>query len=69
MNFFKRQTCWSNAEMVWLKLCIGSACLYIGSYFHDFFSHYYLVVVSVFSITVIRSLLLWFKKMEQNKRK
>jgi len=69
MNFFKKQTCWLNAEMVWLKLCIGSAYLYIGSYFHDFVSNYYLIVVSVFAVALIRSLLLWFKKMEQVQKK
>ena len=64
MNFFRKKTTWSNTELIWLKLCIGSAYLLIGSAFHDFFQRYYLAIFSIFSITVIRSLLLWFKKME-----
>ena len=68
MNFFKKQTCWSNTELGWLKLCVGSAYLFIGSYYHDFFKDYYLPIVTVFAITVIRTLFLWIKKMEQPKK-
>ena len=64
MNFFKKQTCWSNIEFVWLKLCVGSAYLFIGTYYHDFLKDYYLPIIIVFSIAVVQTLFLWIKKME-----
>jgi len=69
MNFFRRKTTWSNAEFIWLKLCVGSAYLFIGTQFHDFFEQYCLIIISIFSISVIRTLLLWFKKMETGNKK
>lgn len=68
MNFFKRKTCWSNAEMIWLKLCIGATYLFIGSYFSQFFSSYYFAILTVFVITVIQSLFLWLQKMKETKK-
>ncbi|WP_262710903.1 hypothetical protein [Flavobacterium foetidum] len=41
MNFFKIKTSWSNAEFILIKLCMASAYIFIGSYFHDFFENYY----------------------------
>lgn len=69
MKFFKTKTCWSNAEMIWLKLAIGSAYLMIGSYFSRFFENYYLVIMIVFSISVIRALFMWLDKMNAATRK
>ena len=69
MNFFRIKTSWSNAEFIWLKLCIGSAYLLLGTYFHDFFRHYYVIIFSIFAIAVIRTLLLWLKKMETGYKK
>jgi len=69
MNFFKTKTTWSNAEFIWLKLAIGSAYLLIGTYFHDFFESYYLVIFAVFAVTVIRALFLWLKKMETERNR
>jgi len=37
MNFFNRKTSWTNAEFIPLKLCIASAYVIIGTYFHFFF--------------------------------
>lgn len=64
MNFFQIKTSWSNAEFIPFKLCIASAYLIIGSYFHDFFQDYYLEVLIVFAITVLWTISLWFKKMK-----
>ncbi|RVT76545.1 hypothetical protein EOD40_08560 [Flavobacterium sufflavum] len=69
MNFFKIKTCWSNAEFIPLKLCIASAYLFIGSYFHDFFDDYYTLIFIIFGITVVWSVSLWIHKMKsQNKQ-
>ena len=65
MNLFKRKTTWTNAEFIPLKFAIGSAYLFIGSCFHEFFKHYYLFVGIVFIVTVSWSLYLWLKKMKQ----
>ncbi|KFF01487.1 hypothetical protein [Flavobacterium hydatis] len=68
MSFLKIKTSWSNAEFIVLKLCIASAYILIGSYFHDFFSNYYIPQIILFSITVIWSVYLWLNKMKNNKQ-
>jgi hypothetical protein len=68
MNFFKLKTTWSNAEFIPLKVCIGTAYILIGAYFHSFFREYYLIVIMIFTITMVWSLYLWINKMNQNKQ-
>ncbi|MES2238991.1 MAG: hypothetical protein V4497_01900 [Bacteroidota bacterium] len=68
MNFFKIKTSWSNSEFIPLKLCIASAYLFIGTYFHNFFDAYYTPILIVFTITVIWSVSLWIKKMKNNNK-
>jgi hypothetical protein len=67
MNFFKIKTSWSNAEFIVLKLCIASAYILTGTYFHEFFSNHYTPLITLFSITVIWSVYLWLNKMKNNK--
>ena len=67
MNFFKIKTSWSNTELIVLKLCIASAYILIGGYFHSFFSHYYIPIIMVFVITCICSVYLWISKMKSVK--
>jgi len=50
--------------MVILKLCIATAYILVGTYFHNFFRHYYIPVLVVFGITVIWSVYLWLNKMK-----
>ena len=64
MNFLQIKTSWSNAEFIPFKLCIASAYIIIGSYFHNFFQEYYLAVLIIFGITVLWTLSLWIKKMK-----
>ncbi|MDR7372090.1 hypothetical protein [Flavobacterium aquidurense] len=64
MNFFKSKTSWSNAEFIIIKLCIATAYLLIGSYFHDFFKDYYTPLLILFGITVIWFVYLWVQKMK-----
>lgn len=65
MNFFKRTTTWTNAELIILKLCIATAYILIGGYFHTFFGHYYIPVLTIFVITVIWAVYLWIVKMKK----
>lgn len=65
MNFFKAKTTWTNAELIVLKLCIATAYILVGGYFHTFFRHYYPIVLAVFGITVIWSVYLWVNKMKK----
>jgi hypothetical protein len=67
MNFFKRKTTWSNAQFIIIKLCIASGYILIGSYFHDFFKHYYAPLLIVFAVTTIWFVFLWWHKMKANK--
>jgi len=64
MNFFKIKTSWSNAEFIPLKLCVASAYVLAGAYFHSFFRHFYLPVLVLFGITSIWSVYLWASKMK-----
>ncbi|AFD08782.1 hypothetical protein [Solitalea canadensis] len=68
MNFFKIKTSWSNAEFIPFKLCIGSAYLIIGAYFHNFFQSYYVLILVLFGITVIWTMAAWIKKMKDHYR-
>jgi undecaprenyl pyrophosphate phosphatase UppP len=68
MNFFKTKTSWTNTEFIILKLCIASAYILIGTYFHDFFSNYYVPLIILFCITVIWSVYLWLAKMKNSKQ-
>ncbi|HSZ71667.1 MAG TPA: hypothetical protein VK750_03255 [Cytophagaceae bacterium] len=68
MNFFKRKTSWSNGEFIPLKLCVASAYVLVGSYFHDYFRMHYMPVLIVFVITVVWSVYLWISKMKSENK-
>lgn len=68
MNFFKMKTSWSNAEFIVLKLCMASAYMLAGAYFHQFFRSYYMPVLIVFAITLVWTLYLWLSKMKNSKQ-
>jgi hypothetical protein len=65
MNFFKAKTSWSNAEFIPLKLCIASAYVLVGAYFHHFFYQYRVAVIVSFGITVVWSVYMWLSKMKK----
>lgn len=69
MNFLKQKTTWTNTELIPLKICIASAYVLVGAYFHDFIRKYYLVFIVLFGITVIVSLYKRFNKMKQENSK
>jgi K+ transporter len=64
MNFFKTRTSWTNAEFIILKLCIASAYVFLGSYFHKFIELGYLPILLLFAISCIWAVYLWVKKMK-----
>ena len=64
MNFLKAKTSWSNAEMIVLKLCIASAYILVGAYFHNVVRQYYIPVLVIFALTVTSAVYLWIKKMK-----
>jgi len=68
MNFFKIKTSWSNAEFIVLKLCVASAYVLVGAYFHAFFHAYFIPVLIIFGITVIWSVSLWVSKMKNSNK-
>jgi len=68
MNFFKIKTSWSNAELIPLKLCIATAYILVGAYFHRFFHDHYVLVLILFVITVIWSVYLWLNKMKNGNK-
>jgi len=68
MNFFKIKTSWSNAEFILIKLCMASAYILIGTYFHDFFKEYYTPLFILLGITAIWFFFAWLKKMKASKQ-
>jgi predicted neutral ceramidase superfamily lipid hydrolase len=68
MNLFQKKTTWTNTEFITLKLCIATAYLLIGGYFHKFVSIYRIPILIVFVITMIWSVLLWLSKMKKENR-
>jgi hypothetical protein len=68
MNLFKIKTSWSNAEFIPLKICIATAYILVGTYFHDFFRRFYIPVLIIFGITVIWTVYLWLDKMKAESR-
>ncbi|TGK05263.1 hypothetical protein EHQ53_16605 [Leptospira langatensis] len=67
MNFFTKETSWSNAEFIVFKLCVASIYVLIGAYFSSFFLQYRIVITVVFAITVVWTVSLWLKKMRSTK--
>ncbi|WP_081990484.1 hypothetical protein [Sporocytophaga myxococcoides] len=68
MNFFTRKTTWSNIEFAPFKLCIASFYVIIGSYFHEFFSRYYIPLTIIFAVTLIWTLFMWVSKMRKGNK-
>ncbi|MEI6883458.1 MAG: hypothetical protein WCO02_03160 [Bacteroidota bacterium] len=68
MNFFKIKTSWSNAELIPLKLCIATAYILIGAYFHNYVLDYYIPILIIFGFTVIWSVYQWIIKMKNQKQ-
>ncbi|WP_289662735.1 hypothetical protein [Flavobacterium panacagri] len=66
MNFLKIKTSWSNADFILIKLCMASAYIFVGSYFHDFFTDYYTILFGVFVLTAIWFVYQWIKKMKSH---
>ena len=67
MNFFKIKTSWSNIELGLLKICVGSAFIIIGTYFHEFHKNYLTLFAVLFILTAIWTFSLWMKKMKTGK--
>ena len=67
MNFFSRKTTWTNTELIPLKICIASAYILVGAYFHNFVRRYYLAFIIIFAITVAWALYLWITKMRKRR--
>ena len=68
MNFFKEKTTWTNAELIPLKLCIASAYILVGAYFHHFLHRYYIVVLVLFLLPVIWDVSIWITKMKNENK-
>lgn len=64
MNFFKMKTSWSNLELGLFKLCVGSAFVLVGAYFHQFIQVYYVPIIVIFVISTIAIVYLWLQKIK-----
>lgn len=68
LNFLRRKTTWANTELAWVKVCVASTYLILGTYFHTFFVNYLPIIWCVFLITMAWALYLWLKKMSSAKQ-
>lgn len=50
--FLKIKTCWSNAILIVLKICIATAYILVG-YYSTIFNSYYVLVLIIFGIAVV----------------
>lgn len=64
MNLLNQKTTWTNKELIPLKLCIGSAYLFLGMYFHEWVANYKIWVIAIFVITWIWVMYLWLSKLK-----
>ena len=67
MNFFNTKMEWTNTEFIPFKLCVASAYVLVGAYFHTFFRQYYVPVLVLFGISTVWVLYLWASKMRKSK--
>ena len=67
MNFFTAKTTWYNVEFIPFKLCVASAYVLVGAYFHTFIHDHYLPVLILFGVSTTWILALWLKKMKNAK--
>ncbi|MFL9484291.1 hypothetical protein ACI6Q2_16035 [Chitinophagaceae bacterium LWZ2-11] len=67
MSFLNKKMSWSNAEFIPFKLCIASIYIIVGSYFHDFFSNYYMPLFILFAVATGWTIYLWLRKMKSGK--
>ena len=63
-KFYRAKTTWSNLEFIPLKLCIGSAYLILGAFFHDFVKDYFVMFCFLFGVTLAITLVKWLTKMK-----
>jgi len=66
MNIFNVKTTWNNKEIAVLKLAVASVYLVLGSFFHEFVSQYYTMIIVFAAISVCFSLYLYFQKVKTN---
>lgn len=64
MNFFNKKMTWTNAEFIPFKLCVASIYIIVGTYFSNFFRHYYIPLFILFGVSTIWVLYLWVRKMK-----
>ncbi|MBX7162397.1 MAG: hypothetical protein K1X49_01800 [Saprospiraceae bacterium] len=64
MNLFSKKSTWTNAELIPLKLCIGSAYLILGHYFPKLVSDYIVLLYIIFAVTLILSMATWMRQMK-----
>jgi hypothetical protein len=64
MKFLRVKTTWTNAELIPLKFCIGSAFLLAGAFFHEFVQKYWVAFLVLFVVTLVPSFWGWIRKMK-----
>ncbi len=68
MNIFDKKTTWSNLEFIPFKICIGTAYLLIGMYFHEYVKQYKTLIIILFVFTWIVTMYMWLHKMKQENK-
>lgn len=64
MNFLKIKTSWSNIELGLIKICVLSAGIILGTYFHVYLKNHLQLLGMVFLVTAVWTIYLWVKKVK-----
>jgi hypothetical protein len=65
MKFLSAKTTWTNLELIPFKLCVASAYVLVGAYFHSFFAANKIIVIGLFAVSTVYTLYLWVVKMKK----
>lgn len=64
MNYFNKISKWTNTELMLFKICMLSFYICVGAYFQSFIRQYYGVLLTIFVLSLIVLLFLWFTKIK-----
>lgn len=66
MNFFQKQTCWTNNELAIFKIAVAAFALLLGAYFQEYVMQFKYILVIIFIFSGMITGLRWYKKMQAN---
>jgi hypothetical protein len=62
MNFLKSRTTWTNLELGIVKICLVSAGVALGSYFHQYLQPFVFYFLGIYLVLGLIVLTIWARK-------